>query len=512
MARESYDCRMRLVFVLLDSLVRDVLPQYAGDAAAFPNFARLSGHCSQFNSHFVGSLPCMPARRDLHNGRLNFFHRHWGPLEPFDDSFVSVLRDRGAYTHLITDHYHYFEEGGWSFHTRYNSWEFFRGQETDAWRGVAPPLDVDDIVDELHPDIYDLTVLKFRQHALNRARIRKEKDFSARKCFDAALRFLDENRKKDDWLLHLEVFDPHEPFHAPPEYLEAEGIDPDAGIADWPSYGSPDYDADIGDRLRRTYKALLRFCDAQIGRLLDRFDSKNLWDDTALILTTDHGFMLSEHGFWGKSVMPLYNQISRIPLFIHIPGIAPQQVETLSQTPDIAPTILDLFGCPATPDMTGGSLLPACGGNATGRDFCVFGIWGGPLNCTDGQNTLFLDPDEHADREEMFHYSLMPVDVKKPIDIADLQAAKQHPPFDFTKGVPLWQIPTKGVRARGAADFLPVGEMLFDLKADPAQSKPIEDPAATRRLKSAMKEVLLRHDAPRELLERFNMEQKEDCL
>jgi len=68
----------------------------------------------------------MPARRDLHNGRLNFFHRHCGPLGPFDDSFVTTLRDQGVYNHLITDHYHYFEKGGWSFHTHYDSWELFR--------------------------------------------------------------------------------------------------------------------------------------------------------------------------------------------------------------------------------------------------------------------------------------------------------------------------------------------------------------------------------------------------
>lgn len=64
---------MRAVFVLFDSLVRDLLPQYGGDGLALPNFARLDARRSRFDTHYVGSLPCMPARRDLHNGRLNFF-------------------------------------------------------------------------------------------------------------------------------------------------------------------------------------------------------------------------------------------------------------------------------------------------------------------------------------------------------------------------------------------------------------------------------------------------------
>lgn len=497
---------MRMVFLLFDSLVRDQLPQNGGDPRTLPNFARLEERCTRFDTHFVGSLPCMPARRDLHNGRLNFFHRHWGPLEPFDDSFVTELRARGVYTHLITDHYHYFEEGGWSYHTRYNSWELFRGQETDAWRGVAPPTE-NDIVDTFDPDVYDLSVEKYRRHALNRAHIRDEADFSAHQSFSAALRFLDENQAKDNWMLHLEVFDPHEPFHAPPEFLKEEGIDPSEQIADWPAYGRPDYDARKKELLRKNYRALLRFCDKQLGRLLDAFDKMGLWDDTALVLTTDHGFMLSEHGYWGKSVMPLYNQISQIPMFLHLPGGAgPSQVKTLSQTTDIAPTILDAFGVQPTKDMTGQSLIPAYQTGETGRNLAVFGLWGGPLNCTDGRYVLFIDPEDEAYRSELFIYSLMPVDVKKPLEISDLQMAVQQPPFEFSKGVPVWKIPSKGVVDRGATDFLSIGSKLFDVEADPDQKHPIAgDDVTEARLRDRMRNILIMHDAPREVLDRFNM-------
>jgi len=286
-------------------------------------------------------------------------------------------------------------------------------------------------------------------------------DFSSHQSFSAALRFLDENREKDDWLLHLEVFDPHEPFHAPAEFLAVEGIDSDAPIVDWPAYGAVDYDAQLQELLRKNYRAPLRFCDKQLGRILGHFDAENLWEDTGLVLTTDHEFMLSEHRYWGKSVMPLYNQISQIPLFIHTPNCAPRQVKTLSQTTDIAPTILDAFGRNPTQDMTGTSLLPTLETGETGREVGVFDIWGGPLNCADGRYVLFLDPDDPAYRSDLFIYSLMPVAVKKPLEVEDLRAATQHPPFDFTKGIPVWKIPPKGVVARGAVDFLPVGSMLF---------------------------------------------------
>ena len=44
-----------------------------------PNFERLAAHTVCFDKSYVGSLPCMPARRELHTGRYNFLHRSWGP-------------------------------------------------------------------------------------------------------------------------------------------------------------------------------------------------------------------------------------------------------------------------------------------------------------------------------------------------------------------------------------------------------------------------------------------------
>jgi len=86
-------------------------------------------------------MPCMPARRDFHTGRPNFLHRSWGPIEPFDDSVPQMLKEAGVHTHLATDHYHYFEEGGCNYHTRNSAWEFFRGQEGDPWFGQVGELE-----------------------------------------------------------------------------------------------------------------------------------------------------------------------------------------------------------------------------------------------------------------------------------------------------------------------------------------------------------------------------------
>ena len=98
------------------------------------------------------------------------------------------------------------------------------------------------------------------------------------------------------------------------------------------------------DELRANYMALLCLCDELLGEVLDYFDRFELWRDTALIVATDHGFLLGEHDWWAKNRMPLFEEISHIPLFIYHPEYSEyqgQRRKSLTQTIDLMPTILD---------------------------------------------------------------------------------------------------------------------------------------------------------------------------
>ena len=88
---------MRSVMVMFDSLNRHYLQPYGCDFTKTPNFLRLAAHTVQFDTCYAGSLPCMPARREMHTGRYNFLHRSWGPIEPFDDSMPDILKNGGVY-------------------------------------------------------------------------------------------------------------------------------------------------------------------------------------------------------------------------------------------------------------------------------------------------------------------------------------------------------------------------------------------------------------------------------
>ena len=82
----SMAIKMKAVMLMFDSLNREMLEPYGCSRIRTPNFKRLARRSVRFDQCYAGSLPCMPARRELHTGRYNFLHRSWGPVEPFDDS------------------------------------------------------------------------------------------------------------------------------------------------------------------------------------------------------------------------------------------------------------------------------------------------------------------------------------------------------------------------------------------------------------------------------------------
>ena len=199
--------------VMFDSLNRRFLPPYGCDWVHAPNFKRLAERSVVFDNSYAGSLPCMPARRELHTGRYNFLHRGWGPIEPFDDSMPEILKRKKVYTHLVSDHYHYWEDGGLTYHNRYNSWEIARGQEGDLWKGeVKDP--------EIPEHLYTMREgsASWRHDWVNRKYMQKEEDQPQAVTFKKGLEFIETNHEEDNWFLQIETFDPHEPYYTQQKY------------------------------------------------------------------------------------------------------------------------------------------------------------------------------------------------------------------------------------------------------------------------------------------------------
>ncbi|TWA49878.1 arylsulfatase A-like enzyme [Sinorhizobium medicae] len=503
---------MRAIFVLFDSLNRTAVGRYGANAVKTPNFDRFAERATTFDSHFVGSLPCMPARRDLHTGRLNFMHRSWGPLEPFDNSFPELLGKCGVHSHLITDHLHYFEDGGSTYHTRFRTWDFIRGQEDDPWKAmVQPPLErFKEMYSEKHYDFDD--PWKRMQSAVNREFVRGEHEYPGPRCFKSALEFLDLNRAADDWFLMVECFDPHEPFAAPERFKEQYATGWEGGVLDWPKYekvvDSPEEIAEI----RANYAALVTMCDEYFGRLLDYFDEHDLWKDTAIILSTDHGFLLAEHDWWGKNRMPYYAEISQIPLIIYHPehaGGGGTRRSALTQTIDLMPTFLDLFGIDVPQEVQGHSLLPLLKEDRSMRDVAIFGVFGGPIGSTDGRYTYYLYPEDLYG-PDLHEYTLMPMHLTSLFTPEELKTSALTAGFNFTKNMPVLRIDAlRDARRIPNNDrvgwSVDLGTTLYDLHLDRTQMRPFRDSEIELRLSEGIRSVLIAHDAPEEYYRRYGL-------
>ncbi len=495
---------MKAIMVMFDSLNRHMLPNYGCDAVYAPNFARLGEKTVTFDNAYVGSMPCMPARRDLHTGRLNFLHRTWGPLEPFDDSMPEMLKNAGIHTHLVSDHHHYWEDGGANYHPRYSTFEYVRGQEGDHWKGQLRDPEIPESL-ELPSNMGGRNIGEYvRQDWVNRGQIHSEEDFPIAKTFKLGMDFIRENKDEDNWFLQLETFDPHEPYNVPQRFLDLYPHEYHGKHFDWPPYARVTQTPEEVNHVRCEYMALVSMCDEYLGKVLDLMDEYDMWKDTLLIVNSDHGFLLGEHGWWAKCKPPFYNEVAHIPLFIWDPRCAKtgEHRGSLVQTIDLPVTLLKYFGLEPTKDMEGRDLADTVSEDVKVHDAVIFGIHGGHVNCTDGHYVYMRGWGE--ENLPIYNYTLVPAHVRRRFYPEELKDAELSAEFSFTKGIKILKVPGTGVQSQPEDG----STMLFDLVKDPGQLHPIEDPEVEKQMIDQMVRLMKANEAPAEQYERLGLKIK----
>ncbi|MGH9331212.1 MAG: sulfatase family protein, partial [Vicinamibacterales bacterium] len=145
------------------------------------------------------------------------------------------------------------------------------------------------------------------------------------------------------FFLWTHLNDPHRPYD-PPEPFRSRYFDP--------------------------YVGEIAFADAQIGRLLEALDRRQLLDRTAVIVAGDHGESLGEHGERDHGIF-VYESVLRVPLIIRAPVLAPRRVGAAVRLIDVMPTVLDLLDLPG-PSVDGVSLLDLMRGRRRHLDLDVF--------------------------------------------------------------------------------------------------------------------------------------------
>lgn len=118
---------------------------------------------------------------------------------------------------------------------------------------------------------------------------------------------------------------------------------------------------DFGRKARDLYDSEVAFVDQQIGRLLEFMDgAQGIAGRTAVIVTSDHGESFGDNGMW-RHGYEVWESLVRVPLVVHVPGLAPRRLAARRSAIDLAPTVLELFGLPLPEGdeaLSGKSLVP----------------------------------------------------------------------------------------------------------------------------------------------------------
>ncbi len=367
---------MRILYIDIDSLRPDHLGCYGYSRDTSPNIDALAAGGVRFTNVYASDAPCLPSRTALWSGRCGFRNgvvNHGGSrAEPFSEGasrgVADIFHDTGWMPALRSAGYHTATVS--SFAERHSAWHWYAGYNEIYNNGKEG-------MDRAH----DVTPI--------------------------ALDWLERNGSADQWFLHVNYWDPHIPYRTPmdfgrpfaeeplPEWLTGEvwragwdGFGPHSpqephGYGDETYFnGFPRFPASI-DSMEAVrawidgYDTGVRYMDDHVGRLVDALRENEIYDDTLIMVSADHGENLGELNVWGDHETA-DDLTCRVPLIVSRPGVSPRVDEALHYNFDWAATLVELAGGRVPSNWDGESFAPTFEhGEEDGRDYLVVsqGAW-----------------------------------------------------------------------------------------------------------------------------------------
>ncbi len=392
---------MHVLFITIDQWRADWLGANGNSFIKTPHLDKLAGDGVLFSRHYTASAPCGPSRATLLTGMYPTNHRSVRNGTPLDASLTNValeVRKAGfdptlfGYTDTSAD-----PRGRDKNDPVFKSYE---GVLPGFTRGVVLSEHGGPWLADLKRKGYDVPgpgydiyfpdpdyKLEEGEH-ITKAPTRFSAAYSETTWLtDRAIDFMTAGSGAD-FFCHLSYLRPHPPFIATPEYHDLyEAKDMDIPI----QFGAPEVVADLHplmryslDRIkqstffmsgegltkdlseedvkqiRATYSALVSEVDANVGRVVQTLKQAGLYDETMIVVTSDHGEQLGDHHLFGK--LGFYDQSFHIPLMIKPPksfgGATGRVVDAFTESVDVTPTILDMLGLDIPMQCDGVSLLP----------------------------------------------------------------------------------------------------------------------------------------------------------
>jgi arylsulfatase A-like enzyme len=363
---------MRFLYIDVDTLRADHLGCYAYHRATTPNIDAIATDGVRFANVYASDVPCLPSRTALMTGTFgirNGVVSHGGA--------AADLRTEGSRRGFVS-RYSFeswagaFYWGGW--HTASLSSFPFRHSATWWNHGFMEAMNL----------------------------MRGMGGERADEVLPGALDWLERRGRSDSWFLHVHMWDPHTPYNTPEDYgnpFATDEIDPwhteKVRATNWDLSGphsaqepwgfTPDewgtppprqpWDASSMASVKRIfdgYDVGIRYADDAIGALLNKLDDLGVLDETAILVSSDHGEAFGELGVYADH-QAADEATCHIPAILRWPGIAPQVHHGLQYQLDVAATVLDLAGL-RIPRTWDGALIDLAG---AGREHLVLsqGAW-----------------------------------------------------------------------------------------------------------------------------------------
>ncbi|KKO03463.1 hypothetical protein LCGC14_0093870 [marine sediment metagenome] len=398
---------MNVIVLMLDSLRQDHVSVYGWDGCPVqtPHIDAIAAEGVVFDNVYPEGLPTIPVRTDLMTGLSSLTNRTWQPLMATDVTMAEVLRREGYLTALVADTYHLFKPD-MNFHRGFDAFRWVRGAEYD---GVAAgPLKHLKLEDHLTDGIPASWRESVHQALLSLDGRTEPEDFPCWQTMTAALDVLAQARDaKRDVFLWLDTFQPHEPWCPPatfdtfgdPSYDGPKVIMPPGGPAS--AWG----DHAVLDRTRSLYAGEAAYTDACLGRLFDGMRQMGYLDDSVIVILSDHGHPLGDHGKFLKGPDRVYSELLKVPFILRLPGGAHggRRVKALGRFPDLMPTLLDVVGLGANNMALAGKSLKSVleGDDTSPYAATVSGFFPSDIRCVRNQRYSLIVNAE-GDTDELY--------------------------------------------------------------------------------------------------------------
>ncbi len=371
---------LNVLFIISDDLTATALSCYGNKVCRTPNIDRLAASGTRFSRAYCQGTYCGPSRAPFMSGYYPHATGVLGYTNPRPQigdrpTWSEHFKLQGYYSARVSKIFHMGVPGGIQYggdgrdHDGGNgaddarSWTERFNSPGPEWKAAGDGETLENNPDGARP------VVGGNQFVVVQAD-GGDSIHSDGKTADKAVELIRKHADQRFWL-GVGFVRPHVPFVAPRSYFDPfkpfdELALPDKLEGDWddiPRLGI-NYKTSINMKmdLRRQRKALggyyasVAFVDAQVGKVLNAIREAGLEDETIVIFTSDHGYLLGEHDFWAK--VSLHEPSAAVPLIVRVPGKQPAVCHSLVELLDLYPTTAALCGFEVPAGLQGIDISP----------------------------------------------------------------------------------------------------------------------------------------------------------